>query len=88
MDWTCTCRGQSVYLNKHGDLKKIAACRVKPYKLVNTDEETSTIKEVMKEDGLEDINNLYTTSLNDLYYNNAHTNENINTVEDNTHNVK
>ena len=58
-----TQRGWSVYLHTHGDLKKIAACRVKPYELVNT-EETRTNKEVMKEDGLEDINNLYTSSLN------------------------
>ena len=27
-----TQRGQSVYLHTHGDLKKIAACRVKPFK--------------------------------------------------------
>ena len=45
-----TQRGQSVYLHTHGDLKKIAACRVKPFELVNTDESVS--KEVMKEDGL------------------------------------
>ena len=38
-----TQRGQSVYLHTHGDLKKIAACRVKPYKLVNMDEDTNTI---------------------------------------------
>ena len=30
-----TQRGQSVYLHTHSDLKKIAACRVKPYELVN-----------------------------------------------------
>ena len=62
-----TQRGQSVYLHTHGDLKKIAACKVKPYELVNTDENTNNIKEVMKEDGLEDINNLYTMDLNDFY---------------------
>ena len=28
-------RGQSVYLHTHGDLKKIAACRVKPYQLID-----------------------------------------------------
>ena len=41
----------------------------------------------MKEDGLEDINNLYTTSLNSYYYNNKHTNKHLNTAEENTHNV-
>ena len=33
-----TQRGQSVYLHTHGDLKKIAACRVKPYELIHTEE--------------------------------------------------
>ena len=77
MDWTAlvvTQRGQSVYLHTHGDLKKIAACRVKPYELVNSDKDTHTTKEVMKEDGLEDIDNLYTTDLNNYYYNKKHTN--------------
>ena len=59
-----TQRGQSVYLHTHGDPKKIAACRVKPYELVNTDESTHNTKEVMQEDGLEDIDNLYTTQIN------------------------
>ena len=61
-----TQRGQSVYLHTHGDLKKIAACRVKPFELVDTDEHTTSTqntKEVMLEDGLEDIENLYTTQL-------------------------
>ena len=58
-----TQRGQSVYLHTHGDLKKIAACRVKPYELVNTDENASNTKEVMKEDGLGDVDNLYTENL-------------------------
>ena len=30
----------------------------------------------MKENGLEDIDNLYTTTLNDFYYNNGHTTKN------------
>ena len=29
-----TQQGQSVYLHTHGDLKKIAACKMKPYELV------------------------------------------------------
>ena len=56
-----TQRGQSVYLHTHGDLKKITACRVKLFELVNTNEDES--KEIMKEDGLEDIDNFYITSL-------------------------
>ena len=35
-----TQRGQSVYLHTHGDLMKIAACRVKPFELVNSDQNT------------------------------------------------
>ena len=60
----------------------------KPYELVNPTEDTNTTKEVMKEDGLEDIDNLYTTNLNSYYYNNKHTNKYLNTVEEHTHNVK
>ena len=45
-------------------LKKISVCRVKPYELVNTDESTNNTKDVMQEDSLEDIDNLYTTQLN------------------------
>ena len=55
-------RGQSVYLHTHGDLKKIAACRLKPFELVSQDEleEFAAVKEVMLEDGLEDVENLFT----------------------------
>ena len=56
-----TQRGQSVYLHTHGDSNKIAACRVKPYKLVERQEQTTSTeknKEVMLEDGLEDVENL------------------------------
>ena len=74
-----TQQGQNIYLHTHVDLKKIAACRVKPFELVNTNKDLS--KEVMKEDGLEDIDNLCRTSLNDFYYKNKHTMENINTIE-------
>ena len=98
-----TQRGQSVYLHTHGDLKKIAPCRVKLYELVNTDKNTHNTTEVMKEDGLEDIDNLYTTQLNQYYFNKHSnkqstkgytiksenkTNTHINTVEENTQNVK
>ena len=43
-----TQRGQSVYLHTHGDLKKIAAYRVKPFELVNTDEHTYNTKKLCK----------------------------------------
>ena len=79
-----TQRGQSVYLHTHCDLKKIAACRVKLFQLVNTNKDVS--KEVMKEDGLEDIDNFYTIYLNSFYYNNEHTSKQINT-EESIHNV-
>ena len=76
-----TQRGQSVYLHTHGDLKKIAACRVKPYELIHTEEHSSqntqntkehttpNTRKVMLEGGLEDIENMYTTKLNEYYYN-------------------
>ena len=35
----------------------------------------------MKEDGLEDIDNFYTIDLNSFYYNNEHTNKQLNTEE-------
>ena len=41
----------------------------------------------MKEDGLEDINNLYTMDLNDFYYNNKHIDEKLNTFDEYTYNV-
>ena len=68
-----TQRGQSVYLHTHGDLKKIAACRVKPFELVNSGENILKTKEVMKEDGLVDIDSLYTEDLSNYYYNKKHT---------------
>ena len=30
-------RGQSVWLHTNGDIKKVAACKVKPYDLVDTE---------------------------------------------------
>ena len=52
-----TQQGQSVYLHTHGVLKKIEACRVKPYKLVEIQENkkyktsTKNNNKVMLEDG-------------------------------------
>ena len=61
-------RGWSVYLHTHGDLKKIASCRVKPYKLVEREEQsmfspTDSGKAVMLENGLEDVESLFTDNL-------------------------
>ena len=76
-----TQRGQSVYLHTHGDLKKIAACRVKPFELVEVEEQTTSTdnnKEVMLEDGLEEVENLYTEQLNKYYYTQQHNKHNNN----------
>ena len=62
-----TQRGQSVYLHTHGDLKKIAACRVKPYELIDTESTQSNTREVILEDGLEYVENMYTKQLNQYY---------------------
>ena len=51
-----TQRGQSVYLHTHGDLKKIAACRVKPFELVEVEEQTTSTDN--GRDGLEEVKNL------------------------------
>merc|ERR1712240_635488 len=56
-----TQQGQSIYLHTHGDLKKIAACRVKPFELVEREEQSASAEnnnEVMLEDGLDDVENL------------------------------
>ena len=53
-------RGQSAWFHIHGNVKKIAVCRVKPFKLVNQDEPEKCAKKVMLEDGLEDLENLLT----------------------------
>ena len=56
-------RGQSVWLHTNGDIKKVAACKVKPYELIDTenfkesqDSLTQCKKKrvVMLEDGLSD----------------------------------
>ena len=47
-------------LHTHRDLKKIASCRVKPLQLVERNEESVLAsKDVMLEDGLEDVENLF-----------------------------
>ena len=55
-------RGQSVWLHTNGDIKKVAACKVKPYELVdreeNEDKDKKVSKKVMLEDRLEDVENL------------------------------
>ena len=55
-------RGQSIWLHTNGDIKKVAACKVKPYKLVDREAIKESGKEVSKpvmlEDGLESVENL------------------------------
>ena len=60
-------QGQSVYLHTHSDLKKIAACRVKPFELIDQDEDSvlEKKKELMTKDGLEDVESLYSDLKND-----------------------
>ena len=51
-------RGQSVWLHTYGDVKKVAACWVKPFQLVNREsiknelEEATERRQVMLKDGL------------------------------------
>merc|ERR1712240_31108 len=55
-------RGRVVWLYTNGDIKKVAACKVKPYKLVDQEAIKESGKEVSKpvllEDGLESVKNL------------------------------
>ena len=52
-------RGQSVWVHTIGDIKKVAACKVKPFQLVDRNSiKDSVSKKVMLEDGLEDVQNL------------------------------
>ena len=58
-------RGQTVFLLANGEIKKVAACKVKPYKLVERYKEDDCTcvkpkKKALLEDGLEDIKNLVT----------------------------
>ena len=53
-------RGPSVWLHTNGDIKKVAACKVRPYELVDTENLASLKKSqkkkvVMMEDGLKDV---------------------------------
>ena len=56
--------GQSIWLLTHGDVKKVAACRVKPFQLVdreslkNESKESAERRQVMLEDGLQDVDSL------------------------------
>ena len=54
-----------MYFHTHGDLKKIAACCVKPFELVEREEQSVSSKtgNVMLEDGLEDVESLFTEDL-------------------------
>ena len=55
-----------MYLHTHRYLKKITACRVKPFELVERDKESvssKTNKDMMHEDGLEDVRSLFTDDL-------------------------
>ena len=59
-------RGLSVYVHTRGDLKKIASCHVKLFKLVDRNEESALVsKNMMLEDGLQDVKNLLTDLKND-----------------------
>ena len=52
-------RGQSVWVHTIRDIKKVAACKVKPFQLVDRESiKDSTSKKVMLEDGLENVKNL------------------------------
>ena len=56
-------RGPSVWLHTIGDIKKVAACKIKPYELVDRESIRDCqckkhIKEVMLEYGLEDVDKL------------------------------
>ena len=44
-----------------GDIKKVASCKVKPFQLVNRESIKDSSKEVMLEDGQEDVKNLVDT---------------------------
>ena len=55
-------RGQSVWLHTNGDIKNVAACKVKPYELVYRDaipgNNYDISKKVMLEDALENVEDL------------------------------
>ena len=64
-------RGQSVWIHTNGDIRKVAACKTKPYELIDreskeykqqVDQDTKqgmkNSKKVMLEDGLRDVEDL------------------------------
>ena len=52
-------RGQSVWVHTVRDIKKVASCKVKPFQFVDRNSsKDSSSKEVMLEDGLEDVENI------------------------------
>ena len=57
-------RGQCAWLDTHGDIKKVAACQVKPFQLIvresikNESEHEAECRQVMLEDGLQDVDKL------------------------------
>ena len=52
-------RGQSVWVHTIGEIKKVVACKVKPFQLVDRNSiKDSVSKKVMLEDRLEDIKDL------------------------------
>ena len=57
-------RGQSFWLHTYGDVKKVATCQVKPFQLVdiesikNESVEAVERRQVMLEDGLQDVDSL------------------------------
>ena len=60
-------RGQSVWIHTNGDIRKVAACKTKPYELIDREsqeykqqvaQDTMKEKKVMLEDGLKDVEDL------------------------------
>ena len=53
-------RGQSVWLHTNGDIKKVTACKVKPYELVDRElnKEKEVLNKVMLEDGLKNVEDI------------------------------
>ena len=58
-------RGQSVWLHTNGDIRKVAACKVRPYELIDTQDsqdsqsQSKKKKVVMLEDGLADVKDIH-----------------------------
>ena len=48
-------RGQSFSAHSAGDIRKVASCKVKPFQLIDRESNKDPSKEVMLEDGLEDV---------------------------------